>query len=83
MQTALSIETLMIAATAVAAERQRLVTLIAKTPPDEEAEQHLSEQVLDIDRALGELADVYEALRGGAARYPEFDALVASVEARG
>lgn len=66
----LSIRTLMLSIGALARERERIL----KTAPREQDEdERLSEQVLDIDQALGELADDYEALRGDSSTYPPFE----------
>ena len=71
----LSIQSLLIAITSTLAERHRVVDRIASAPSEIAAAEHLSECIIDIDRALGELADEYEALRTITPSFPKFDAL--------
>lgn len=71
----LSMSTLSMAIRATAAERSRLLERIAREPAEVDEDEHLSEQVMDMDRALGELGTAYEALRAGRPGYPSFDAL--------
>lgn len=71
----LSMPTLFIAIRATAAERSRLLERIARESADVDEDEHLSEQVMDIDRALGELGTAYEAVRAGRPGYPSFEAL--------
>jgi hypothetical protein len=40
---------------------------------EQDEDERLSEQVLDIDQALGELADEYEARRGDSSTCPPFE----------
>ena len=42
---------------------------------EQDEDEHLSERVLDIDQALDELADEYDALRGDSSSYPTFEKL--------
>ncbi|MDB5865730.1 MAG: hypothetical protein JWO70_3536 [Betaproteobacteria bacterium] len=77
-----SIQTLMIAISSTVAERSRVLARIAAVTPEIDEEEHLSERVMDIDRALGELGSAYESQRQGARRYPDYEALVASAEGR-
>lgn len=74
---ALSLSTLAIAIVATAAERERLLARIAAVPRETDVEEHLSERVMDIDRALGELGSAYEELRSAASGYPSYEALLA------
>ena len=69
----LSIRTLMLSIGALARERERIMNILNAATREQDQDDHLSEQVLDIDRALGELADDYEALRGTSSTYPPFE----------
>ena len=71
----LSMSTLLIAIRATVIERARLLGRIAREPAAVDEDEHLSEQVMDIDRALGELGTAYEALRAGRKGDPSFEAL--------
>lgn len=73
--TELSLPTLALAITSTVAERQRLLARIAQVAPEVDADEHLSESVMDIDRALGELGSTYDALDPAAAGYPDYHAL--------
>ena len=77
----LSLSTLSLAIAAVVAERQRLLARLATVSADVDAEEHLSEAVMDIDRALGELGSAYESLQPTAAGYPDYATLRAGQEA--
>jgi hypothetical protein len=70
----------MIAITAVVLERCRLIDKIDTVTPEQEEEERLSEQVMDIDAALGELAGPYQRQRLGERLYPEYEELMKSVE---
>lgn len=70
-----SISSLSIAIKAMAAERGRLLVRIESEGADVDEAERLSERVMDIDRALGELGTAYEALRSGRKGYPSFEAL--------
>ena len=76
----LSIQTLMIAISSTVAERTRVLARIAVVSREVDEEEHLSERVMDIDRALGELGSAYETERKGARRYPDYETLVARAE---
>ena len=69
----LSIRTLMLSISALARERERILNILNAATREQDQDEHLSEQVLDIDQALGELADDYEALRGSSSTYPPFE----------
>ena len=71
----LTIRTLMLAISALAGERSALLKRIQACSMDEINDEHLSEQVLDIDQALGELADEYDTLRGDSQTYPTYEKL--------
>lgn len=72
----LSMSTMLIAIRATVAERTRLLGRIAGEAAVVDEDAHLSEQVMDIDRALGELGTAYEALRAGRKGDPSFEALI-------
>lgn len=63
----------MLSISALARERERILNILDSATPEQDQDEHLSEQVLDIDQALGELADDDEALRGGSSAYPPFE----------
>ena len=69
----LSIRTLMLSIGALARERDSILNTLKTATREQDEDDHLSEQVLDIDQALGELADEYEALRGDSSTYPPFE----------
>lgn len=71
----LSIRTLMMSIGALARERQKILDLLKTVTQEQDEDEHLSERVLDIDQALDELADEYEALRGDSSTYPTFEKL--------
>jgi hypothetical protein len=73
----LSVETLMRAIGALTLECEALLRRIEQVSPEVDAEESLSERVMDIEQSLGELRGVYEAQRGNAKVYPPFDELVA------
>lgn len=70
----------MIAITAVVLERCRLIDKIGTVTPEVEEEERLSEQVMDIDAALGELAGPYQRQRLVERLYPDYEILIKSVE---
>ena len=72
--TGFSMQTLMLAITALAHERERVLEQLNRESEADE-EQHLSEQVMDIGVALGELADEYEARKGDSSKYPSYERL--------
>ncbi len=60
--------------------RCRLMDIIERVSPEQEAEEHLSEFVLDLDQAIGELSDAYAVLRN-AEGGPDFSTIFANAEA--
>jgi len=58
-------------------EREALLLRIESVSTEVEDEEQLSEQVLLLERTLGEFRDEYEALRGSSDGYPTYDAVVA------
>lgn len=77
--TEFTMQTLMLAITALANERRRVLERIQQNPsPDDE--ERLAEQVLDIGVALNELADDYEARKGDSPKYPSYERLTGQVE---
>ena len=72
----LSIRTLMMSIGALARERAGILETLKTATRDQDEDEHLSEQVLDIDQALGELADEYESLRGDSSTYPPVETLI-------
>ena len=75
----LSIKSLFIAVAAVLNEREGLLQRLEAVPPEVDEEERLSERVMDIEQALEELADAYEARRAEAPSYPDFATLAGSV----
>ena len=72
-------QTFMLAITALANERRRILERIQQnTSPDDD--EHLAEQVLDIGAAPNELAHDYEARKGDSPRYPSHERLTGHVE---
>jgi hypothetical protein len=71
-----STPTLMIAITSTVMERCRLLARIAVVDPEVDDDEHLSEQVMDIDKALGELSGPYEEQIKIDRMFPPYDALV-------
>lgn len=71
-----STQTLMIAISAVIMERCRLEDLIAVVSPEVDEDEHLSEQVMDMDMALGELSCPYEEHIKVDRMFPTYEALV-------
>lgn len=71
----LSIRTLMLSIGALARDRAGLLETLKTATLEQDSDDHLSERVLDIDQALDELADAYEALRGDSQTYPTFERL--------
>lgn len=69
----LSIRTLMLSIGALARQRGSILDTLKSATRAQDEDDHLSEQVLDIDQALGELADEYEARRGDSSTYPPFE----------
>jgi hypothetical protein len=75
-----STHTLMIAISATVMERCRLLARIASVPPEVDDDEHLSEQVMDIDSVLGELSGPYEAQLETDRMFPDYDTLVANTK---
>ena len=69
----LSIRTLMLSIGALARQRDSILATLKTATREQDEDDHLSEQVLDIDQALGELADEYEARRGDSSTHPPFE----------
>lgn len=74
----ISTRTLMIAIAATVMERCRLLDRIAMVDAEVDADEHLSEQVMDIDRALGELAGPYSEGVMHDGLNPNYETLLAS-----
>lgn len=72
--TEFTMQTLMLAITALANERRRILERLEQDPVTDD-EEHLSEEVLDIGVALNELADEYEARKGDSLQYPSYERL--------
>lgn len=70
----------MIAIRSTVMERCRLIDLIGTSDTEAIEDAHLSEQVMDIDKALGELAGLYVVASTEDNGYPDFDAVVLSAE---
>jgi hypothetical protein len=77
--TEISLRTLMIAIGSMVADRERIMARIASEGTETDAEERLSELVMDIDSSLSELADAYEEQRKITPGYPTYDNLVAGV----
>ncbi len=75
-----STQSLMIAISSVVMERCRLEDLIAVVSPEVDEDEHLSEQVMDMDMALGELSGSYEEQIKVDRMFPSYDALVEKVK---
>jgi hypothetical protein len=76
----LSLSTLTVAIGSMIADREQLLARIASEPPEVDEEERLSGAVMDIDRALGEIADVYERQRQGNRTYPAYETLIAGMQ---
>ena len=76
----ISAQAVMIAIRSTVMERCRLVDLIQASNIETIDEEHLSEQVMDVDKALGELAGLYVAASGADKGYPDFDTVVTNAE---
>jgi hypothetical protein len=77
--TEISLRTLVVAIGSMVADRERILARIAQEGADVDAEERLSELVMDIDSSLSELADAYEEQRKTTPGYPLYDDLVATV----
>jgi hypothetical protein len=75
----ISLRTLMIAIGSMVSDRERILARIAQEGPGVDADERLSELVIDIDTSLSELADAYEEQRKGTAGYPRYDDLVSDL----
>lgn len=69
----LTIRTLMLSIGALARQRDSLLNTLKTATREQDEDDPLSEQVLDIDQALGELADEYEAQRGDSSTHAPFE----------
>jgi hypothetical protein len=72
-----TLQSLSIAIGSLAFEREAVTLRIESVSAEIEDEEQLSEQVLMIERALGEFHDEYNALRGDTTTYPPYEAIVA------
>lgn len=75
----ISTQTLMLSIAALAAEQELLTRRIELEPAEVDNEEHLSEHVLDIQKALGELAGIYENQRQTDTLYPSVGDLIKDV----
>lgn len=75
-----STQTLMLAISALVMERCRLEDLIAMVSPQIDEDEHLSEQVMDITLALGELSGPYEEQSKDDCMFPAFEALITKIK---
>ncbi|GGA24956.1 hypothetical protein [Dyella nitratireducens] len=76
----ISAQAVMIAIRSTVMERCRLIDLIQASDIETIDEEHLSEEVMDIDKALGELAGLYVAASAKDKGYPDFDTVVTCAE---
>lgn len=76
----ISAQALMIAIRSTVMERCRLVNLIQAGDIETVDEEHLSEQVMDIDKALVELAGLYAVTLVEDKGYPDFETVVVNTE---
>jgi hypothetical protein len=76
----ISAQAVMIAIRSTVIERCRLVDLIQASDIETINAEHVSEQVMDIDKALGELAGLYIAALDDDPGYPDFDTVVTNAE---
>lgn len=72
-----TLQALNIAIGAMSFEREALLLRIESVSAEVEDEEQLSEQVLLIERTLGEFRDEYKALRGSSNSHPAYEAIVA------
>ena len=72
----LSIQTLMIAIASTVAARCRLLDRIATVDAATDEDEHLSESVMDIDHALGELSSMYSQQTVDGHIYPSSEQLI-------
>lgn len=76
-----STHALMIAISSTLMDRCRLLDRIASVDADVDQDEHLSEQVMDIDMALGELSGAYGARLQAEPMFPSFEELVVNTQA--
>lgn len=76
-----STQALMIAISSTLMGRCRLLDRIAAVAPEVDHDEHLSEQVMDIDMALGELSSAYSARLQSEPMFPSFEELVTNTQA--
>lgn len=76
----ISRQTLSLAIFFVVINRCRLLDRIDRVSLEVDNEEHLSETILDMDKALGELADLYDAARRVEGGGYDFNQLYANAE---
>lgn len=76
-----STQALMIAISSTLMDRCRLLDRIAAVDAEVDQNEQLSEQVMDIDMALGELSSVYGARLQAEPMFPPFEELVTNTQA--
>ncbi len=72
----ISVNTLMLAITSMYREIDWTVQRIKEESPEIDEQEGLSEHVLDLQKALNELANQYEKQRVNEPVYPSFDELI-------
>jgi hypothetical protein len=72
-----TLQALNVAIGSMSFEREVLLLRIESVSAEIEDEEQLSEQVLLIERTLGEFRDEYKGLRGSSNSYPTYEAVVA------
>ena len=73
-------QTLSLAIFSMVINRCRLLATIDRVSLEVDNEEHLSETILDMDKALGELADLYDAARRVEGGGYDFNLLYANAE---
>lgn len=76
----ISAQAVMMAIRSTVMERCRLIDLIQASDVETIDAEHWSEQVMDIDKALGELAGLYRTVSANDQGYPDFDTVVTNAE---
>ncbi len=76
----ISVQTLSLALFSMVINRCRLLDRIERVSLEVDNDEHLSETVLDMDKALGELSDAYEAARRIEGGGYDFNTLFANAE---
>lgn len=71
-----TIQTLTIAIASIVMERCRLLDLLDTMDAAADEDEHLSEKVMDIDLALGELSSLYNQQAATERIYPAFELLI-------